>query len=82
MNKNYYILFSLIVFILTSLSIAIYVFLSEPMHYRYYYEYVGLDGEKNISSACYTIEDGRNFCRNIKKTFPVIKYKKVKERKN
>lgn len=81
MNKIFYILFSLIVFILTSLSIAAYVYLSEPMHYRYYYEYIGLDGEINISSTCYTMEDGRDFCRDIKKSFPVIKYKKIKERK-
>ena len=81
MNKVYYILFMVIMLTLDTLAILAYKAMDEPMHYRYYYEYVGLDGQIGRSSTCYTIEDGRDFCRDVKNIYPVIKYKKMKERK-
>lgn len=81
MNKVYYILFMVMILILDTLAILAYKAMDEPMHYRYYYEYIGLDRQIGRSSTCYTIEDGRDFCRDVKNIYPVIKYKKMKERK-
>ena len=81
MKKVLYILFSLTIFISLLFSIFLLKVFDGPMHYRYHYEYIGLNGDIGTSPACYTIEDGRDFCRNAKKAYPVAKYEKVKERK-
>lgn len=81
MNKILYILFSLTIFVSLLFSIFLLKVFDEPMHYRQHYEYIDLNGNEGIASTCYTLKDGRDFCRNVKKVYRVAEYKKVKERK-
>lgn len=81
MKKALYIVAGIAILLFDIVIAFSYFALDEPMHYRNYYKYTDLNGEKGTSPTCYTIEDGRNFCRNAKKAYPVVKYEKVKERK-
>ena len=81
MNKKFYILFIIIIFVCLAFSIFLLNFFYEPMHYKYHYEYIDIEGGNGISAYCYTQEDGRPFCRTSKKIYPVREYKKIREEK-
>lgn len=82
MNRLFYVLLSIGIFILLGFSITAYVAMYEPIHYHYYYEYTNLEGKMGVSSYCYTREeDGKYFCRTAKRAYPVQNYKKIRGEK-
>ena len=80
MNKV--IIFLSIIFFMTlttEIIAGIYIVETE-LKWRYYYEYVTLDGQTGRSSNCYQYEND-NWCRNTTKTFKVASYIQKKERR-
>lgn len=80
MNKAVTVLFIIfLLLIIGETAIGIYV-METQLKWRYYYEYINLDGEVGRSANCYEYK-GSIWCRDAKNVFKVISYVQKRERR-